>query len=145
MSGGSYDYAYQRVEAMADEMAGRYCMAATPQTGPDPRRVAFVRHLRLVAQAMRAIEWVDSCDAGAGEEAKSIDAVFADAGPPTRVLTPKDVKGLLDAADALRELAAADRAARDARAKLASLGAADVGPECIAVVEDARCAHRGIL
>lgn len=140
MSGGSYNYAYQRVTDFADKLGINECMKGKDR---DPRRLAFVAHLRLVAQAMQDIEWVDSCDYGPGDDRKAIDAVFADAGPPTRVLTPKMVRELLDAANALCELAAADRAAKDARAKLANLGVADVDPECIAAVEEARRTHRG--
>lgn len=52
-----------------------------PKPEPDPRRVAFVAHLRLVVVAMHDIEWVDSCDYGPGDDGKAIEAVFADTGP----------------------------------------------------------------
>lgn len=58
MSGGSYDYAYRRVEEMADMLrAEGSCHAA-----PTALRELFREHLRHVAEAMHAIEWNDSCD-----------------------------------------------------------------------------------
>lgn len=53
MSGGSYDYSYCRVNDMAyDPRVAK---------GSALRR-AFSRHLILVSEAMRAIEWMDSGD-----------------------------------------------------------------------------------
>ena len=69
MSGGSYDYAFGRIETLADEVEHR--TKAHP-TAMGPLRLAFVAHLRLVAAAMHAIEWVDSCDWGPGDEEESI-------------------------------------------------------------------------
>lgn len=66
MSGGSYDYVYNRI----DDISLR-------KTESDPRRAAFQKLLKLVASAMRDIEWVDSCDSGPGDEHEAIDAVFA--------------------------------------------------------------------
>ena len=59
MSGGSYDYLYQRINDAADTLAG------LQQT---PIRRAFAAHLKLVAKAMHSIEWVDSCDSSPGSE-----------------------------------------------------------------------------
>lgn len=67
MSGGSYDYLYCRVEDMADRIV---------QAGDTPERRRFAEHLRRVANAMHAIEWVDSCDLGRGDENAAIRAVF---------------------------------------------------------------------
>lgn len=69
MSGGSYDYAYSKVEDMAERLLDqtRY-----------PLRVAFGRHLKKVAKAMHDIEWVDSCDYGTGDEVKAINACLSD-------------------------------------------------------------------
>ena len=53
MSGGSYDYAFRYVDEMADSLHG---------VNTDPLRRAFAAHLRLVAKAMRDVEWQDSCD-----------------------------------------------------------------------------------
>jgi hypothetical protein len=51
MSGGSYDYAYFKMEMMAQEMKVN-----------TPLRKAFRTHLLKVAQACRDIEWEDSGD-----------------------------------------------------------------------------------
>jgi len=66
MSGGSYDYAYIKVE----EMAGAFLKS------DDPRRVAFGKHLCKVAKAMHDVEWVDSYDYGKGEEHAAIEAAL---------------------------------------------------------------------
>lgn len=68
MSGGSYDYAYLKVDEFANDLR---------KIQTDPRRAAFAQLLRLVASAMRDIEWVDSCDNGPGDEHEAIDAVFS--------------------------------------------------------------------
>ncbi len=68
MSGGSYDYAYLKVDDMAHNLR---------QLATDPLRRAFHDHLLLVSQAMRAVEWVDSHDWGKGEEAGPVRAVLA--------------------------------------------------------------------
>lgn len=69
MSGGTYSYAYYRLEEFADEMASEgNCSAASPQL-----REAFRTHLRMVAEAMRAIEWNDSHD-GDDREAGLLEA-----------------------------------------------------------------------
>ena len=47
MSGGSYDYAYDRAEDMADRLI---------EYSKDPLRIAFAKHLKQVAQAMHDIE-----------------------------------------------------------------------------------------
>ena len=67
MSGGSYDYLYCKVEDMADRIV---------EAGDTPERRRFAEHLRRVANAMHAIEWVDSCDLDRGEENAAIRAVF---------------------------------------------------------------------
>ena len=65
MSGGSYDYAYGRVQDMADALRFRSPF--------DAKRMAFAAHLDKVAKAMRDIEWNDSGD-GATDEPGSIAA-----------------------------------------------------------------------
>lgn len=69
MSGGSYDYAYYKVQDMAQSLANK------TQT---PLRRAFAKHLKLVAEAMHDIEWVDSGDCGPGDEEQAIRAVLGD-------------------------------------------------------------------
>lgn len=76
MSGGRYCYAYGRVLMFADEVEEAANQSGTldpwtqePRPMRDtPARRALVAHLRLVAEAMRAVEWEDSGD-GADEEA----------------------------------------------------------------------------
>lgn len=63
MSGGSYDYAYSKIEDLACEIKSR---AQTIE------RKAFAAHLEKIAKAAHDIEWVDSGDYGPGDENKSI-------------------------------------------------------------------------
>lgn len=62
MSGGSWDYAFHRVNDTAERLA----------TSKDPLRRAFAQHLLKVAQALHDIEWVDSGDYGPGDEHAAI-------------------------------------------------------------------------
>ncbi len=68
MSGGSYDYAFARVDDMASSIRSRHT---------DPLHIAFAAHLDLVAVAMKAVEWVDSSDLGPGDDVEAIRAVLA--------------------------------------------------------------------
>lgn len=61
MSGGAYNYAYCRVVEFAESMPLN-----------TPARVRFKAHLLLVAEAMRAVEWVDSGDYGDGDDEDDI-------------------------------------------------------------------------
>ena len=70
MSGGSWDYFYNRVREVADRLQGR---------DQSPDRRALGAHLRKVAQALHDIEWVDSCDYVAGDETEAIRAVVSPA------------------------------------------------------------------
>lgn len=74
MSGGSYDYAYAKVDEFANEVALTENLARPGcRSGlirPD-LRLRFIDHLRKVALAMRAIEWNDSGD-GDDQEIKLI-------------------------------------------------------------------------
>lgn len=67
MSGGSYDYAYRKVQDFADELRDQ---------ATNPLRAAFAEHLALISKAMRDIEWVDSGDCGSGDEDDAIRAVL---------------------------------------------------------------------
>jgi len=69
MSGGSMNYLYVQVQ---DASFSRHT----------PMRQAFHKHLMLVAQALKAIEWVDSADSASGSEDKAIMACIS----PTAVL-----------------------------------------------------------
>lgn len=66
MSGGSYEYAYCKIDDWEQTMPDR----------SNPRRMAFKKLLKLVSEAMHDIEWVDSSDMSPGDENKAIDAVF---------------------------------------------------------------------
>jgi hypothetical protein len=63
MSGGSYDYAYGKIEDLAEQIHPTSAL-----------RKAFKKHLMKVAQACHDIEWVDSCDCSEGDEDKAIKA-----------------------------------------------------------------------
>jgi hypothetical protein len=63
MSGGSWDYFYQKLEEVAEQLS----------TDKEPLRRAFGNHLKDCAIAMYNIEWVDSCDMAKGDERESIE------------------------------------------------------------------------
>lgn len=65
MSGGSMNYLYSKVLHCADFECDT------------PERRAFAAHLKLVAQALHDIEWVDSGDYGPGDENAAIRACLA--------------------------------------------------------------------
>lgn len=71
MSGGSWDYLCYKVADAANQLVKSKC----------PRRKSFGHHLRLVAEALHDIEWVDSCDLGEGDEIKNI----------MKCITPREV------------------------------------------------------
>jgi hypothetical protein len=61
MSGGSYDYAYIRIEELAHQIkTDPFCEEYSKST-PELRK-AFKKHLLKVAKALKAIEWNDSGD-----------------------------------------------------------------------------------
>lgn len=64
MSGGQYEYIYQRIAEI------NICTNGTSSF----KRVVFQQLLQLVAEAMHDIEWVDSGDYSEGDEARAIDA-----------------------------------------------------------------------
>jgi hypothetical protein len=53
MSGGSYDYVYNRFHAAADELRSRHS---------EPHVIALSRLLDRIGVVMHDIEWADSCD-----------------------------------------------------------------------------------
>jgi hypothetical protein len=93
MSGGSYNYAFGKIEDLADEIR--------PTT---PLRKAFKTHLRKVAKACHDIEWVDSdsCDYERGDEDAAIRDCLGKDGPALvladAVAEAVRVKAELDAA-----------------------------------------------
>jgi len=66
MSGGSYDYLSFKIEDACD----------TLDDSKSPLRRAFAQQLRMYADAMRAIEWVDSGDWADGDEIAAIEAAM---------------------------------------------------------------------
>lgn len=65
MSGGSYDYIYLKIEGI--ELSN---------TATCKYRASFQKLLKLVANAMHDIEWVDSGDYGKGDEIDAIKKCF---------------------------------------------------------------------
>jgi hypothetical protein len=93
VSGGSYDYAYSRIEELADRIRPDGSCSAAPPT----LRKAFAEHLRTVAKACRAIEWNDSCD-GDDNETALIVSVLGKGAEVAQAL--KDAKVACEALDA---------------------------------------------
>lgn len=62
MSGGSWDYFYNRLGEVAERL----------QMARSPLRRALGAHLEKVAQALHDIEWVDSADMSPGDEEDAI-------------------------------------------------------------------------
>jgi hypothetical protein len=60
MSGGSMNYLYSKIENDANFECNT------------PQRAAFRKHLVLVVQALKDIEWVDSGDCASGDENEAI-------------------------------------------------------------------------
>jgi hypothetical protein len=91
MSGGSYDYAFGKIEDLAGQIRTT-----------TPLRKAFRTHLLKVAKACHDIEWVDSCDYGAGDEDEAIRSCLGVDGPALvlaeAVAEAMRVKAELDAA-----------------------------------------------
>lgn len=81
MSGGAYEYGYQHINDLVDQIDLR-----------TPLRQAFVGHLRLIAQACKAIEWVDSGDLSDGDEDAAILAVIESAYVPVPGRNPRTVR-----------------------------------------------------
>jgi hypothetical protein len=67
MSGGSWDYIHFQVEEVAERLL----------IIEDQIRQDFGQHLKLVAKALRDIEWVDSGDSSRGDEIPAIEAVLS--------------------------------------------------------------------
>ena len=91
MSGGSYGYAYGKIEDLAGDIRPT-----------SPLRKAFKTHLHNVANACHDIEWVDSGDYGPGDEDEAIRACLGRDGPALvlaeAVAEAVRVKAELDAA-----------------------------------------------
>lgn len=77
MSGGSYDYAFGRVDEFAELLESGTTWTGRKVVDPHPSRLEFAKHLRKVAAAMEAIEWVDSYDRSPPADSDAIAAVLA--------------------------------------------------------------------
>lgn len=66
MSGGSWDYFYQKVEEVGKNL----------DLFNSPLRRKLGKHLLLIAQALHDIEWVDSGDYKHGDEREAIKRIF---------------------------------------------------------------------
>ena len=69
MSGGSLDYCYRRVHDAALTIL---------QLAESPTHRAFAAHLMKVSEALRAMEWMLSCDTSPGSEVAAIRAVLSE-------------------------------------------------------------------
>jgi hypothetical protein len=76
VSGGSYDYAYCKIDELASAVEQR---ARDPQCKGRNLRLAFARHLRKVAKAAHELEWADSGDTGWPDPVQWIRAVVTPA------------------------------------------------------------------
>jgi len=75
MSGGSYEYAYTFVERFADALESGIDFSGYKAEPDNHDRIGFAAHLRKVADAMKAIEWVDSGDCSPPHDTNAIHAV----------------------------------------------------------------------
>ena len=66
MSGGSWNYAYSKVYAMAEDLEfgeETYRWHSDKEQQPQhPLRLALSQHMKHLAEVLRAIEWSDSGD-----------------------------------------------------------------------------------
>lgn len=76
MGGGEYDYLYGSLNELADRIQLHLEKAGlTPETRE--LRVRFIERLRLMSDAARSIEWVDSGDYGPDREVEDIKKALA--------------------------------------------------------------------
>ena len=67
MSGGSLDYAYMRVQEIADSVL---------QKSENAHHRALGKHLSKISKALKILEWVLSGDSAEGEEIEAINNVL---------------------------------------------------------------------
>ena len=91
MSGGSLDYCYGRVRDAAETILAR---------ADSPAHQAFAGHLLKVSEALRAMEWMLSCDTSPGSELDAIRAVLSE-GAELDAATERAHKALADLQSAL--------------------------------------------
>lgn len=91
MSGGSLDYCYCRVQDAANTILSR---------AESLTHRAFAAHLLKVSEALRAMEWMLSCDTSPGSELGAIRAVLSE-GAELDVATERAREALADLQSAL--------------------------------------------
>ena len=91
MSGGSLDYVYSRVQDAAHTILSR---------AESPTHHAFAAQLLKVSEALRAMEWMLSCDTSPGSETAAIRAVLSD-GAELEAATESAKKALAELQSAL--------------------------------------------
>ena len=91
MSGGSLDYCYGRVQDAAHTILSR---------AESPTHRAFAAHLLKVSEALRAMEWMLSCDTSPGSETDAIRAVLRE-GAELDAATERAREALADLQSAL--------------------------------------------
>ena len=91
MSGGSLDYCYSRVQDAASTILAR---------AESPTHRAFAAHLLKVGEALRAMEWMLSCDTSPGSETAAIRAVLSE-GAELDAATERALEALADLQSAL--------------------------------------------
>ena len=94
MSGGSYNYVYSKIADAADEI----CLKGNCSCTSPALRKAFAKHMRLVAKAMRAIEWNDSGDGDDREDDLIRACLPKNAELSAAILLAVDAKGQLEQA-----------------------------------------------
>lgn len=77
MSGGSWDYAYWKVEGLAEGLIDSH-----PELAGHPLRVALHSHLEQLAEVVRDIEWSDSGDTAEDAWVQPLHAFLTDHSVP---------------------------------------------------------------
>ncbi len=68
MSGGSWDYFYRDVAEISERLSDENCVY----------RKSLGNKMKLISEALKAVEWVDSGDWGQGDDIELIKKCFDD-------------------------------------------------------------------
>lgn len=99
MSGGSWDYAFGKVNDIVDALRNNSTTDGRPlELNPHQKeqRHKLADLMEKVSAALHAIEWVDSYDSSYPVDTKAIEEVFLSQGRIPKVEMRYDEKGLLD-------------------------------------------------
>lgn len=99
MSGGSWDYAYGRLNDVVDGLRNNTCIRGYKldlNAEQIASRQKLADLLEKVSAALHEIEWVDSGDTSYPKDVKAIDAVFAHMGRTPKIELRHDLDGKLD-------------------------------------------------